>query len=61
MSTKEKAIETLRDLPEDVSWPQIEERILFLAAIEKGREDVRNGKTIAHDEVKNAPAGRITR
>ena len=30
MSTKELAMETIRDLPEDTSWQEIEERIRFL-------------------------------
>lgn len=61
MSTKDKAIEALRELPEDASWPEIEERIHFLAAVEKGRQEVRDGKTVAHEDVKNALAGWITR
>ncbi len=60
MSTKEKAIEALRDLPKDASWTEIEERIHFLAAVEKGRQEVREGKTVAHEEVKDALAGWIT-
>lgn len=60
MSTKEKAIEALQDLPEDVSWAEIEERIHFLAAIEKGRQELKEGKTVAHEDVKNALAEWIT-
>ena len=60
MSTKEKAIEALRELPEVASWAEIEERIHFLSAVEKGRQDVREGKTVAHEEVKDALAGWIT-
>ena len=60
MSTKEKAIEALRDLPEDASWIEIEERIHFLSAVEKGRQDVKEGRTVAHEEVKNALAEWIT-
>lgn len=61
MSTKEKAIEALRDLPEDVSWTEIEERIHFLAAVEKGRQELKDGKIVAHQDVKDALAGWITR
>ena len=52
MSTKELALETIRKLPEDVSWEEIEERIQFLAAVERGRQDIREGKVIPHQEVK---------
>ena len=53
MSTKEMAMETIRDLPDNVSWQEIEERIRFLAAIEKGREDVRKGRVVPHEEVRD--------
>ena len=56
MSTKEKAIEALRELPDTVSWVEIEDRIHFLAAIEKGRKDVQEGKVVAHEDVKAALA-----
>jgi predicted transcriptional regulator len=60
MSTKELAMETIRDLPEDVSWEQIEERIHFLAAIEAARDDVKSGKVVAHAEVSDLLASWIT-
>jgi len=53
MSTKELVMERIRDLPDDVSWQEIEERIRFLAAVEKGREDVRKGKVVPHEEVRD--------
>jgi len=52
MSTKELAIDTIRDLPEDASWRDIEERLHFVAAIEKGRDEVRQGLVVPHDEVR---------
>lgn len=53
MSTKELAMETIKDLPDNASWQEIEERIHFLAAIEKSREEVRRGEVTPHDEVSN--------
>jgi predicted transcriptional regulator len=53
MSTKELAMETIRDLPENTSWQQIEDRIHFLAAIETARDEVRRGEVIPHDEIRN--------
>jgi hypothetical protein len=53
MSTKELAMETIKDLPEDASWQEIEERIRFLAAIEKAREEVRGGAVMLHEDVRN--------
>jgi predicted transcriptional regulator len=52
MSTKELALETIRKLPDSVSWEEIEERIQFLAAVERGRQEVREGKVIPQQEVK---------
>ena len=48
MSTKELALNTIQELPDDASFNEIEERIRFLAAIEKGREDVRAGNVVPH-------------
>jgi len=52
MSTKEIAIQTIRTLPEDASWEDIEERIRFLAAIGKGRKDIRESKVVPHKDVR---------
>ena len=46
-------METIRDLPEDVSWQEIEERIRFLAAVEKGRDEVRRGEVVPHEDVRD--------
>ena len=53
MSTKELALNTIQELPDDASFNEIEERIRFLAAIEKGREDVRAGNVVPHEEVRD--------
>ncbi|MFT3990747.1 MAG: addiction module protein [Luteolibacter sp.] len=52
MSTKELALETIKELPEDASWQQIEERIHFLAAIESAGDEVARGETVPHSEVR---------
>jgi predicted transcriptional regulator len=54
MTIKEKAIKTIQDLPDSVSWADIEERIRFLAAIEKGLDDIKAGRLIPHQEVKES-------
>ncbi|MCF6313542.1 MAG: hypothetical protein L3J39_13940 [Verrucomicrobiales bacterium] len=60
MSTKEKAIETIRELPDDVDWSDIENKIHFMSAIEQGRQDIREGKVTPHKEVTGALAEWIT-
>lgn len=57
MSTKELAMETIKELPENASWQEFEERIHFLAAIENAREEVRCGAVVPHDEVGNLLSG----
>jgi predicted transcriptional regulator len=52
MSTKEVALASIQELPESASWEDIEERIRFLAAIEKGRQDIRAGRVVPHEEVR---------
>jgi predicted transcriptional regulator len=53
MSTKERVLETIRELPENATWREIEDRIHFLAAIDKARDEVRNGEVVPHEEVRN--------
>ena len=52
MSTKELALDTIQGLPEDASWQDIEERIRFVAAIERARREVREGKVVPQEEVR---------
>jgi hypothetical protein len=61
MSTKEQALETIKDLPDDVSWRQIEERIRFMAGVEDARAEVRGGEAIPHEEVCDLLPGWISR
>ena len=46
-------METIRGLPEDASWLGIEERIHFLAALERVSEEVRRGEVVPHEDVRN--------
>ena len=54
MSAKEVAIKSLHDLPESATWEKIEGKIHFLAAIDKGLEDIKQGRLIPHEEVKKS-------
>lgn len=54
MKNKEIAIKTIQELPDSATWADIEERIRFLAAIDKGLEDIKSGKVIPHEEVKES-------
>ena len=52
MSTKELAIQSITDLPENASWEDIQERINFMAGVRKGLEEIDQGKGIPHEEIK---------
>lgn len=54
MTSKDLAIKTIQELPDSATWEDIEERVRFLAAIDKGLADVRAGKVVPHDEVKES-------
>ncbi len=53
MTTKELALKAIQQLSDSTTWEDIEERIRFLAAIEKGRKEIKEGKVVPHQEVKN--------
>jgi predicted transcriptional regulator len=61
MTTKDVALKTIGELPDTVTWEDIEERIRFLAAIEKGLEDIKAGRIIPHDDVKKSLHTWLTR
>jgi predicted transcriptional regulator len=54
MTSKEIAIKTIRELPDSATWADIEERIRFLGAIDRGLADIKAGRVIPHDEVKES-------
>lgn len=56
MTTKEKVINAVRDLPDDASIEDVMERLLFLAKIEKGIHQADAGQTISNDQLKEKMA-----
>jgi len=54
MTSKEIAIKTIRELPDSATWADIEERIRFLGSIDRGLADIKAGRVIPHDEVKES-------
>jgi len=51
MTSKEIALKTIEQLPEDASWEDIQERINFAAAVRKGLHELDQGKGIPHENV----------
>ena len=52
MTTKEKVVQAVQDLPDDASYEDAMERLVFRAKIEKGVQQANSGQTIPHQQVK---------
>ena len=52
MSQKEIVLDVISELPDEVSLKEIAEKIEFLAAIQKGIDQLDRGEGIPHEEVK---------
>ncbi|MBD5780962.1 hypothetical protein IEN85_15790 [Pelagicoccus sp. NFK12] len=51
MTIKEQAIKTITDLPDDVDWEVVKDRINFVSAIRKGLDELDSGKGIPVEEI----------
>jgi len=60
MTEKEIVLETIRALPDDCSIEEFAERIEFMAAVQKGIDQLDRGEGIPHDEVKKQLASWLT-
>ena len=56
MTTKEKVLQAVQDMPDDFPIEDAMERLLFLAKVEKGLRQADAGETISHDQVKERMA-----
>jgi len=56
MTTKEKMIQAVKDLPEDASVEDAMERLLLIAKIERGLDQCERGEVLSHLEVKDRMA-----
>jgi hypothetical protein len=60
MSQKELVLDAIQELPDNVSIDQIADRIEFMAAIQKGMDDVDCGDIIPHEAIKKQFATWLT-
>ena len=60
MRTKDAAIRSIQDLPEDATWEDVQERINFIAGVRKGLNQFDEGKGIAHDRLREEFAEWLT-
>jgi len=61
VSQKEIVLDVINQLPDEVSLEQIAEKIEFLAAIQKGMDQLDGGEGVPHDEVKRQLATWLAR
>jgi predicted transcriptional regulator len=52
MSQKELVLEAIRELPDDATIDAIADRVEFIAALQKGINDLDRGDVVSHEEVK---------
>lgn len=52
LTTRERILEALASLPEDATFDDAIERLVFLAKIEAGLAELDAGKGVPHDEAK---------
>jgi predicted transcriptional regulator len=60
MTEKEIVLETIRALPDDCSLDEIAECIEFMAAVQKGLNQLDRGESIPHEEVRRQLASCLT-
>jgi predicted transcriptional regulator len=60
MTEKEMVLKTVRELPDNCSIDEIAERIEFLAAVQKGLDQLDRGEGMPHEEIKRQLASWLT-
>ena len=61
MTQKELVLDAISELPDEASLDDIAERVEFLAAVQKGLDQLDGGEGIPHEEVKRLLATWLTR
>ena len=59
MTPKEKAVQAVQELPDDASFEDAMERLLFLVKVERGIQHASAGQTIPHEHVRDRVARRL--
>ena len=50
---KKKALEAIQELPESFDLEILIERLIFIEKVEKGLEQIKDGKVITHEQLKS--------
>ncbi len=51
---RDKAIETVKEFPQEFELEELIERLVFVEKVEKGLQQIDTEKTISHDQVKDS-------
>ena len=54
---REKALETVKEFPQEFELEELIERLVFVEKIEKGLKQLEEGKIFKHDDVKEKVKG----
>lgn len=49
---REKAMETIKEFPQEFDLEELIERLVFVEKVEKGLQQIEAGKTTPHEQVK---------
>ena len=49
---RDKAIETVKELPSEFDLEELMEKLVFVEKVEKGLKQLNEGKTVSHETVK---------
>lgn len=52
MTSKEIAIHSIQELPDDATWDDIQERIQFVAGVRKALRELDDGRGTPHNRVR---------
>jgi predicted transcriptional regulator len=61
VTAKQTAIQTIKSLPDNATWDEIQERINFVAGVRKGLRELDEGKGIPHEDVEREFAEWLSR
>ncbi|WP_040548781.1 hypothetical protein [Pedosphaera parvula] len=61
MSDKQVALETIQRMPENATLDDITHRLEFLAAVQKGLDQVKRGEVVSHDQIKRELASWLSK
>ena len=60
MTQKELVLDAISELPDDVTLDEIASRVEFLAAVQKGVDQLDRGEAISHEDLKRQLASWLT-